>query len=146
MIEIKKVDSSADMENNFKIRNSVFVDELGMIPNDEHDHYDKERKCRYYIALYNNEPVGASRWREGGSGYKFERMCVLKDQRGKGIGAALLQKMMDDIPENLQLTLGCPTELIPFYEKFGFRKREKTYWESNVMYQHMKFYPEKTNN
>ena len=114
-----------------------------MIKNDEHDHYDKERKCRYYLAFLDNEPVGAARWREGGSGYKFERMCVLKEYRGKGIGTAILEKMMADIPKNLQLSLGCPNELLPFYEKFGFRTREKPYWESNIMYQSMKYYPDK---
>ncbi len=143
MIEIKKVDSSVDRENNFKIRHAVFVDELGMITNDEFDRYDKENKCRYYVAYLDDVPVGAARWREGGSGYKFERMCVLKEYRGQGVGQALMEKMMADIPKNLKLTLGCPTELMGFYEKFGFRTRQKPYWESNIMYEHMKFYTDK---
>ena len=67
-------------------------------------------------------------------------MCVLKDYRGKGVAKALMKKMMSDIPKNLQLTLGCPTELMVFYEKFGFRTRERPYWESNMMYEHMKYY------
>ncbi len=143
MIEIKKVNNSEGLDHNYTIRHAVFVEELGMIKNDEYDRYDKENKCRYYVAYLDSIPVGASRWREGGSGYKFERMCVLKDFRGKGVGRALMEKMMSDIPKNLQLTLGCPTELMVFYEQFGFRTREKPYWESNIMYEHMKYYNDK---
>lgn len=145
MIEIKRVENSSELELNFQIRRQVFVDEMGMFAKDEYDQHDKERKCRYYLAYYNNIPVGAARWRESGSGYKIERMCVLKDHRGLGLGDAMTKKILVDIPKNLQLTLGCPTETMGFYEKYGFKSREKPYWESNVLYNHMKLYTDMKN-
>lgn len=142
MILIRKTDGKAELEKHFEIRKTVFQLEQGVPESADVDEYDKKRTAHAYLAFYNGEPVGAARWRENRAGFKLERICVLKAHRGKGIGKIILRTLMSEIPVNLPPNLASQAEVVPFYEKFGFRARGESFWEAGILHRYMKYYPE----
>ncbi len=144
MLLIKKVEDGKELEMHYAIRKAVFQVEQGVSDRDEYDKYDKARQCRTYIAYWNSEPVGAARWRQSKVGHKLERICVLPEYRGKGIGKALVAKLLEDMPKNLQIYLGSQDEAVTFYEQLGFRVKGDAYWEANILHRFMKYKPEET--
>jgi predicted GNAT family N-acyltransferase len=145
MITIKRIDSKekADLEAHLLIRKAVFQEEQGVSVNDEYDRYDKARLAHWYIAIENGTPIGASRWRENKTGYKLERICVLKEHRKKGVATKLIAAMITDIPNNMGINLASQFEVVTFYEKLGFRTKGEPFWEANILHRYMKFLPEK---
>ncbi len=144
MILIKRVEDGKELEKHYAIRKAVFQDEQGVSEKDEYDKYDKARQCRNYVALWNNEVVGAARWRHSKAGHKLERICVLPEYRGNGIGKALVERLLEDMPKNLQIYLGSQDAVVPFYEQLGFRVKGDAYWEANILHRFMKYKPEET--
>lgn len=146
MILIRKVQGGKDLAMHCAIRKVVFQDEQGVSEREEYDKYDKSNQCRYYLAFWNEVPVGAARWRKSKAGQKIERICVLPEYRGNGIGKALIAKLLEDIPKNLQIYLGSQDQVVPFYEQLGFRVKGDAYWEANILHRFMKYKPEEVLN
>jgi glucosamine-phosphate N-acetyltransferase len=52
-------------------------------------------------------------------------VAVHKDHQGKGVGKALLQKLVEDAKTHFgcyKVILDCTPDLTPFYEKNGFQQ------------------------
>ena len=47
---------------------------------------------------------------------------VLPSHRGRGIGSALVQRLLDELGEFYAVDLMCDPELQPFYERFGMHR------------------------
>lgn len=50
-----------------------------------------------------------------------EDMIVLPQLRGSGLGHRLLARLIEELGENIRVTLFCQPDLVPFYEGSGFR-------------------------
>jgi glucosamine-phosphate N-acetyltransferase len=61
-------------------------------------------------------------WREGKNAGHIEDVVVRKWFEGHGIWSAILSKIMEDVKQYncYKVILDCETELVPFYQKFGF--------------------------
>ena len=124
------------MEEAKKIRIEVFVKEQNV---DFEADWD-EKQSENYLVYYNDMVVGTMRWREVGRAVKIERVCVKKDFREKGIASVMIKKAIEDIRQktNKPIILHSQLLAISLYERFGFRKQGKLFYEQNIAHYTMK--------
>lgn len=124
------------MEEAKKIRIEVFVKEQNV---DFEADWD-EKQSENYLVYYNDMVVGTMRWREVGRAVKIERVSVKKDFREKGIASVMIKKAIEDIRQktNKPIILHSQLLAISLYERFGFRKQGKLFYEQNIAHYTMK--------
>ncbi len=70
---------------------------------------------------------------------KIGRVCVLRNLRGRGVGAALIRAAVEEL-RGLGLTrakLGSQVHAIPFYEKLGFAAEGPVYDDAGIPHRDM---------
>lgn len=133
-LQVNKVNSKEDLNKVFEVRKTVFVDEQNCPPELEWEH---EEESTHFLALVNNEPCGACRWRKTDNGYKLERFAVLKEHRGKRIGQALVAAALSDLPSDAgYIYLNAQLQAMGTYARFGFVPEGEPFEEAGI--QHMK--------
>ncbi len=133
-VEVKKVVDPAELEKVFAIRREVFVGEQNCPPELEWEHEDEST---HFLATVDGEPAGAARWRKTDKGYKLERFAVLGKFRGHGVGQALVQTVLDDLPEDATYVyMHAQIQAVSLYERFGFVKTDPQFEEAGI--QHFK--------
>lgn len=136
MIQVKLVESSTELTSAHAIRKQVFVVEQGCPEDIE---WEFEEESHHYVAYYHNEIVGTARWRETEKGYKLERFAVLPDYRNLRVGAALLHKLLQDIPDNERpVYLHAQLAAKNFYLRHGLKPHGEHFWEGGI--EHVKMY------
>ncbi|GAB3278562.1 GNAT family N-acetyltransferase [Larkinella harenae] len=135
MIDVIQVSSPTEMQQVFAIREAVFVKEQKVPAEEEYDEF--ESISHHFLALYNGKPGGAARWRKTSNGIKLERFAVLARFRGKGVGQALVQAVLDDIfnqqPEPIEsIYLNAQVTAMPLYAKFGFKAVGQQFEECGI--------------
>ena len=124
----------------FKIRTVVFVDEQKVDHEIEYDGYDPD--AVHYILFYNEIPVGTARRRFTDEGIKLERLAVLKSYRGLGLGGALMQFMLDDVlPTEKKIYLNSQADVVDIYKKFDFKRVGEMFVEANIEHYKMLYEP-----
>jgi predicted GNAT family N-acyltransferase len=114
-----------------KIRQQVFVEEQNVDPALEYDEY--ESTAVHYLLSVEGIPAATARWRETDKGIKLERFATLSSHRNKGLGAILLQDIMEDImPLGKKIYLNSQIKAIPFYERHGFVKIGEQFSEADI--------------
>lgn len=133
MVEVIEITGPKDMEKAFEIRRLVFVLEQNVNPEEEYDEYEAD--CIHFLASYNGLPAGTARIRKTDKGFKLERFAVLKPQRGKGIGAALVNACLDHTilqTPGTYVYMHAQEHAIDFYKKFGFETEGERFWECEI--------------
>lgn len=103
------------------LRRVVFIEEQGVSEADEVD--DLDGQAIHLLATRDARPVGSARLLVYGETGKVGRVCVLADQRGTGLGAALMQAVIAEfrgIAGVKRVKLGAQTHALGFYERLGF--------------------------
>jgi predicted GNAT family N-acyltransferase len=122
MIEVRLAQTAKDVEQCLRLRWTVFVEEQGVRPSDELDAHDKSDAV-HALASLDGVPCGAGRVIFSAPGVaKIERMAVVDDVRGRGIGRALLVFLEDEARRlgARRLTLSAQVRAREFYEKAGY--------------------------
>ena len=117
------------------IRDEVFVREQHVPAELERDALDAT--CTHALArLLDGTPVGTARLTPDGH---IGRMAVLAGWRGQGVGAALLQALIDEAGRRgmAQLALSAQTHALGFYRRFGFLPEGEVYEEAGLPHQVM---------
>ena len=136
---VKKVSGPAELEKVFGIRRIVFVDEQNCPPELEWEHEDESV---HFLALVNQVPAGAARWRRTEKGFKLERFAVLKEFRGKGVGSALVQAVLEDLPSDAEYVyLHAQIHAMKLYENMGFEKVGDLFEEAGIRHYKMEYRP-----
>lgn len=134
-VQVTKVTDQADLEKVFAIRREVFVGEQNCPPELE---WEYEEESNHFLATVDGAPAGASRWRKTDKGYKLERFAVLKDFRGQGVGQALVQTVLNDLPEEAEyIYLHAQVQAVTLYERFGFVKTGPEFEEAGIWHYKM---------
>jgi len=141
LITVKEIKNKKDQEKAQEIRQEVFVIGQNVPAELEVDEYESD--AIHYLAFLNNNPVGAARWRITEQGVKLERFAVLNEFRGRGIGSAMVEKILSDIkrdPEagDKEIYLHAQMDAIPLYRKFGFVKYGNMFDEAGLMHYAMR--------
>lgn len=134
-VNVRKVSNAEDMYSAHAIRYRVFVEEQHCPAELEWQH---DEEAVHFLALADDIPSGAARWRATENGYKLERFAVLKEFRGQGIGSALVQAVLDDIPADGRLRyLHAQVDAVPLYLKFHFRAEGELFEEAGIIHRRM---------
>ena len=138
MVEVKKFtfDNSELMEIAHQIRYVVFV--IGQNCPAELE-WEYEEESTHFLVLYNGKAVATASHRKTKNGYKLERFAVLKSERGKGYGNIVLKAILDDLSDfNGLIYMHAQKQVLPFYEKLGFKKEGSIFEEAGIMHYKMK--------
>jgi predicted GNAT family N-acyltransferase len=131
-IQVNKVSTPGDLETVFAIRREVFVGEQNCPPELEWEHEDEST---HFLAKVDGVPAGASRWRKTNKGYKLERFAVLKPFRGSGLGQALVQAVLDDLPADATyIYMHAQIQAVTLYQRFGFVKVGEQFEEAGIQH------------
>lgn len=117
------------------IREMVFIHEQGVPVELEWDGLDSS--CAHVLAWNDHgEAIGTARMQPSGT---IGRMAVLKDWRGRGVGRALLQTLLDlAVRQGLpRVTLSAQTHALGFYERAGFRVTGEPFMDAGIPHRHM---------
>jgi len=134
VIRVKKIETDLELQEAFKIREIVFIDEQECPPEEEFDGLDEE--SIHFIAYITDEPVGTSRYRTTDKGVKLERFAVLKEHRGKGVGKRLVQTAIVQIAATFEagtlLYMHAQLDAMPLYARYGFEKVGDKFVEAGI--------------
>lgn len=134
-IQVIRVDRDEEFNILFEIRETVFQDEQ-QVP--EEIEVGDEHVSTHYLALFEGVPCGTARWRITPFGkVKLERFAVLKEYRGKGVGAALVKAVLREVPGGFTVYLNAQIEVVDFYKKLGFLPEGEIFEEANIQHQRM---------
>ena len=141
IILVNNIKDQSDKTKAFEIRNLVFCEEQKVSKEIEFDGLDQF--CNHYLAKINERPIGTARVRELKKGiFKIERMAVLKGYRKKGVGKAIIKKILKhylNLNNVNKLILNSQIEARDFYKKFGFVEVGKEFVEANIRHQKMAY-------
>ena len=117
------------------IRFTVFVEEQGVPLEIELDEQDP--LSIHVVAFENRKPVATGRLLPDGH---IGRMAVLKDWRRRGIGALMLQALIERAKERgcAEVALSAQVHAVPFYRAHGFVPQGDEYLEAGIRHQAMK--------
>jgi len=124
------------------LRRAVFIDEQGVPEADEVDDLDGE--ALHLLAVDSGRPVGSARLLLRGDSVKVGRVCVLADQRGQGLGAALMRAAIEvarGLPGVRRVKLGAQTHALGFYERLGFVASGPEYLDAGIPHRDMLLRP-----
>ncbi|MDE3120625.1 MAG: GNAT family N-acetyltransferase [Paracoccaceae bacterium] len=134
-VEIAETDDIAACR---ALRRVVFIEEQGVPEADELD--DKDGEAIHLLATDAGRPVGTARLLLMGKTGKIGRVCVLKEMRGTGLGAALIRAAVDrlrQIEGIATVKLGAQVHALGFYEKLGFTAFGPVYDDAGIPHRDM---------
>lgn len=130
-IHVERADTDEHYNHVFTIRTKVFVDEEAIDQDDEYDGFD--HLATHYLAWYGDIPAGAARWRRLNNGhFRLERFAVLPLYRHKGIGRALMQTILTELPREHAIFVHAQVKNQKFYEKLGFASEGEPFDEAGI--------------
>lgn len=112
------------------VREDVFVDEQGVPRELEYDELDPV--CDHVVVRdRSGRPVGTGRLLPDG---RIGRMAVVADWRGRGVGAAILGRLLARaVARGMpRITLSAQLHAANFYARHGFAAQGETYLEAGI--------------
>ena len=132
-IDIAEAADGNEMAACFAIRREVFCVEQGVSEELEIDGLDAE--CRHYLLRVGGQSVGTARTRSVEPGtVKVERVAILARYRGRGLGSALMRRLLRELDEK-----GCGRTVLhaqahseTFYRALGFATEGAPFEEAGI--------------
>jgi predicted GNAT family N-acyltransferase len=137
-IHVERVDTDERYNHVFTIRTTVFVEEEAIDQDDEYDGFD--HLATHYLAWYGSDPAGTARWRRLTDGnFRLERFAVLRPFRQKGVGTALMQTMLAELPHDHAIFVHAQVKNLDFYQKLGFIVQGDPFEEAGILHVKMQY-------
>jgi predicted GNAT family N-acyltransferase len=116
------------------IRLAVFVEEQGVPREIEMDEFDAQ--CIHALAFEDGTAVGTGRLLPDGH---IGRMAILKPWRGRGIGSAILHRLIEAARRrgDREVLLSAQVHAVGFYRAHGFAPEGEVYEEAGIAHQAM---------
>ncbi|MGV3694858.1 MAG: GNAT family N-acetyltransferase [Paracoccus marcusii] len=120
------------------LRRTVFIEEQNVPEAEEMDDLDGDA-IHLLATDAKDRPVATARLLVKDDIGKIGRVCVLADQRGTGMGAALMRAAIDALAARgvRQVRLGSQTHAMGFYEKLGFVAEGPVYDDAGIPHRDM---------
>jgi len=133
---VELADYQSDVESLRAVREPVFVQEQQVPIEEEWD--DLDPLSRHVIARdLQGNPIGTARLTPE---RKIGRMAVVKNWRDRGVGAAMLQALLD-LARSLgyaEVALNAQIDALGFYRRFGFEPYGDEFMEAGIRHQAMR--------
>jgi predicted GNAT family N-acyltransferase len=133
---VARIDYTRGLDGLRAVREPVFVQEQQVPLELEWD--DLDPLCVHVLARdAAGHPIGTGRLTPE---HKIGRMAVLREWRGRGVGAALLQALIDEAVHHRlpAVSLHAQTSAIGFYAKHGFVPYGERFMEAGIEHQSMR--------
>jgi len=143
-LSVGPAESEAERALARAIRHAVFVEEQGVPVEDEIDGLDEQ--CRHFLVRRRLESGGeqaiaTARARVTTRGWKIERVAVLREQRGRSVGAALVQHVLGAAPANQVVYIHAQQSAIGFWQRVGFAVEGPEFFEAGIPHRLMRWAP-----
>lgn len=138
MADIRVVSTPQDIDICLSIRRTVFIEEQNVPEHEEVDGEDSS--CTHFLVFFNGEPVGAARFKYLDDKAKIQRVCILPQVRGTGLGAELMMAILEEVKRQGKAStaiLGSQTHALGFYEKLGFSAFGAEYMDAGIPHRDM---------
>lgn len=129
---------SSAYKDALKIRKIVFVEEQNVPLELEID--DLEEKTIYVTGYLNDMPAATARIYEKSPGaYKVQRVALLKEYRGKGLGIDLMNEIKQYAAKHNgnKLILDAQDHALPFYKKLGYTICSEGFMDAGIPHHSM---------
>jgi ElaA protein len=133
-----RIEVTEDLATCHALRRVVFIEEQSVPEAEELDGRDGD--AVHLLAWVDGKPVGSARLLLAGDTGKIGRVCVLRDQRGTGLGAAIIGTAIEEFRQMQgikHVKLGAQTHAIRFYEKLGFTAYGPEYADAGIPHRDM---------
>lgn len=134
-IRVQQANNMQEKKDAFAVRTKVFIDEQ-RVPSDlEYDEHDESSGTIHFVAYHLDQPVGAARLREYTPKVgKAERVAVISEVRGLGIGAELMNKLTTKAKELgfQKIKLNAQLHAEPFYKQLGYAQIGDVFLEADI--------------
>jgi predicted GNAT family N-acyltransferase len=127
---VRRADWRADGAALRRVRQAVFVEEQQVPPPEEWD--GRDAAAVHLLAEdAAGRPLGCARLLDGG---KIGRLAVLPAHRGRGVGRALLQAVIElaEAAGPVELQLDAQLQALDFYRPFGFEARGPVFDDAGI--------------
>ena len=134
-MRIHKASWADEQEALSAIRRTVFIEEQGVPEELEWDGEDAH--ALHVLVKEGDAPIGCGRMLPDGH---IGRMAVLKEWRNRGIGALMLQALVQEAKRRKyrEVVLSAQVNAVPFYRAHGFAEEGDEYLEAGIRHQAMK--------
>jgi len=131
-MNIKIVETNKELDQAYTVRMKVFVDEQNVPAELELDEYDPE--ATHFIGCEDSQVIAASRLRYVEEYGKLERICILKEFRGKSYGKQLIGTMEEEIKNQgyHKAKLNAQTYAEGFYRKLGYETVSGEFMDTGI--------------
>ncbi|MGB7998563.1 MAG: GNAT family N-acetyltransferase [Anaerobacillus sp.] len=133
-MQVNVVQSKKELDDAFRVRQTVFVEEQNVPAELEIDEH--ETHAIHFVAYDDDRAVAAGRFRILKETAKVERICVERSHRKTGLG----QKLMDAIECHAhelhlnKLKLNAQISAVGFYEKIGYSTISKEFMDAGILH------------
>ena len=117
------------------LRFAIFVGEQNVPPGIELDDFDAQ--CVHAVAYdVDNKAIGTGRLLPDGH---IGRMAVVKEWRRRGIGAEILEALIEEARKrgHKRVVVAAQLQAAEFYRNHGFVAEGKVFEEAGILHQHM---------
>jgi predicted GNAT family N-acyltransferase len=134
MVDVREAATESKRADALAVRRAVFVDEQGVPEEVEVDGRDDE--AILFVAYdADSRPVGAARVRKlDDETGKVERVAVVRDRRGEGLGRALMSKLEATASDRglERLVMHAQTSVEEFYHRLGYETTSDVFEEAGI--------------
>ncbi|OKQ00336.1 GNAT family N-acetyltransferase [Paenibacillus sp. P46E] len=131
-MRVDRVVTEEGLQEAFRIRREVFVEEQGVALADE---FDQHEQAAEHILIYQEETaVGTARLRNVDGWAKLERICLLAPYRKSGLGSVLIATLEKMAAEQglRQAKLHGQKQAEGFYQKLGYETGSPVFIEDGI--------------
>ena len=140
-MEIRRIEDGRGLEAALSVRRAVFVDEQGVPEDRELDGLDED--AIHFVACDGDEAIGVARLRAYDNGCatgKIERVAVLENRRGDGIGRELMAAA-EETAAGVgydELVLHAQAPVVAFYRRLGYRTEGEEFEDAGIPHRSMR--------
>jgi predicted GNAT family N-acyltransferase len=141
IVELFDIGDAPRLEEALAIRMRVFVEEQSVpldLEIDEHDRDDPA--ARHALVRVAGRAVATGRYYLlDADAVQIGRLAVLAGWRGQGVGARLLDALLDEARRGGfgRASLDAQTQALDFYRKAGFAEEGETFFDAGILHQRM---------
>ncbi|MFA1818919.1 GNAT family N-acetyltransferase [Virgibacillus oceani] len=132
-VNITVANTRQQIDDAYHVRMTVFVEEQKVPPEEEIDEHDKT--AIHFVGYEAGDtPVAASRLRFAGEYGKLERICVMKEYRGKHFGQQMIHAMEEMIRTKgyKKAKLNAQTHAEDFYSQLGYQTISGEFMDAGI--------------
>ena len=140
LLDIRFTQNNKDMLSCLDLRRTVFIEEQNVPENEEVDGDDPD--CDHILLTVSDIPVCAARLKYYNDFIKVQRVCVLKNYRGQGIGSKIINFIIRHVEKNdirSSVRLGSQIHALEFYKRLGFIEFGEEYLDAGILHKDMEF-------